>query len=421
MPKNATVEGLLARRPPAPVADWYKIVNQATPEGVPTRALVRIYDAIGGWFGTNASDFVRELDAMDVDELDVHVNSPGGAVWDGLAIMNSLKAHRARVTVTVDGLAASAASIVAMGGDTVVMAEGSQLMIHRASGGAWGNGEYLRQTAGILDKIDGNMAAIYARKAGGTSADWLELMTAETWYDAAEAVAAGLADRADAAPEPEDAEASFDLSMFTYAGRDHAPAPAMLASVRAMAPGLTKGHVFGFAADTTIPQAAAQSPVSSEPGNRNNRKDGPLMEEFLSDLRQRLGLDAEAVAEDIITALDQRIAAPVAPEGTTLIDTGVLDGLQADAAAGRQAREDAITARRDGVIATALREGRITKASAVAFRAQLDVNEEGAVAILSTLPPNSAVPVDSIGFTGGVTESSDDDSNYTALFGSKEA
>ena len=111
--------------PPPPVDSWYRITAEATAEDAPTRAKVNIYDAIGGWWGVSASMFVQQLDALDVDELEVHINSPGGAVWDGIAIMNALRQHRARVTVIVDGLAASAASVVAMAGDEVVMGNGS--------------------------------------------------------------------------------------------------------------------------------------------------------------------------------------------------------------------------------------------------------------------------------------------------------
>ncbi len=348
---DTTVADLLGQRPPAPVADWYRISNEATAEGAPTRAKINIYDVIGGWWGTNAAMFVAELDALDVDELEVHVNSPGGAVWDGLAIMNSLKAHRARVVVVVDGLAASAASIVAMGGDEVVMAEGAQMMIHRASGGAWGNAVFMRETAAILDKIDRNMAGIYARKAGGDPADWLELMAAETWYDADEAVSAGLADRADASIESVDAEAAFDLSVFAYAGRAHAPAPlpvAAVAQVRRMEPA-------AFVAETLDRMrrpdynlaafAAPKTPASSEPGKPNRKENDMSFESLMAGLRERLGATDAADEDTILAAVDEALAeraetAPTAalPEGVVAIDQATLDQLRAAAEDGRAAR-----------------------------------------------------------------------------------
>ena len=381
MPK--TLEDLLAAQP-APVVSWYAITAEAASDGAPTRAKINIYDAIGGWWGTNASDFVAELDGLDVDELEVHVNSPGGAVWDGIAIMNSLKKHRARVTVIVDGLAASAASIVAMAGDEVVMAEGSQMMVHQASGGAWGNAETMRDMVGILDKIDVSMAAIYARRAGGTRASWLDVMRAETWYTAEEAVEAGLADRAEVVPDAVDAEAAFDLSIFTYAGRSHAPSPRRpAASLRPVA----------------MANRAPHSPAStSEPGS-NNRKEEPLVEEFLNSLRQRLGVNSEASAEDILAALDETLAEQAEPQtaalpaGVIAIERGVLDQLKADASAGRQARDQLDAQRRDGLVTDALKAGKITAAQRQQWRDALDKDETGITTLLASLAAGT-VPVE---------------------------
>ena len=413
---------------PKPVDTWYSITNEATADGAPSRAKINIYDAIGGWFGTNAADFVTELDALDVDELEVHVNSPGGAVWDGIAIMNALKAHRARVTVIVDGIAASAASIVAMGGDEVVMAEGSQMMIHRASGGAWGNAAFLRDTAAILDKIDGNLAGIYARRAGGTRESWLELMTAETWYDAAEAVEAGLADRADESLEGVDAEASFDLSIFNYAGRSHAPAPRRpVAPLRpvAMAPGVhepiaaspaTYRHERGIATDV-----APQTPVSSEPGN-TTRKESPMSDALKAGLRDRLGItDADLSEDGLLAALDEALqeqaaeGAPTArvPDGTVLVDAAQFEALQAQAAEGAQARAEQVADRRNKIVDAAVADGRVAPANRQAWRDNLDRDEDGTAALLATLSPAREVPVGEIG-TGVAPEG--EDAAYNKLF-----
>lgn len=123
------------------------------------------------------------------------------------------------------------------------------------------------------------------------------------------------------------------------------------------------------------------------------------MEEFLADLRTRLGLDAEATVEAVLAALDEKIAeqaTTVPPAGTVLIDQGVLAALQSDAAAGRKALDAQVTAHRDGIIADALRDGKITKFSAKTFREALDANEAGTAAILATLAPNT-VPVTELG------------------------
>lgn len=402
-----TIADLLAHRTPRPVDDWYRITAQAADPGSPSRAKINIYDAIGGWFGQLASEFVTELDALDVDEIDLHINSPGGAIWDGLAIMNSLKAHRARVLVTVDGLAASAASIVAMAGDEVVMAEGSQMMIHKASGGAWGNSGFLRQTAAILDKIDVNMAAVYARRAGGDPAGWLELMDAETWYDAEEAVAAGLADRAGQPAEPADARASFDLSIFAYAGRVNAPAP-MPVGVAAVA---RHAHA----------QAAPQhTPVSPEPGTPIHLEDDMSFETLMAGLRERLGVPDAADEATVLAAVDALAGRDTGhttpPDGVVMIDADMLAELQAAAADGRAARAQQATERRAQLVATAINEGRIPPARREHWIAQLDADEEGAAVVLAALAPNT-IPLTPTGTTGGISETSDDDLNYELLYG----
>jgi ATP-dependent Clp endopeptidase proteolytic subunit ClpP len=191
-------------------------------------AVLRLYDPIDSWggdWGVSAKEFATALDALgpDVNEIRLHINSPGGEVFEGIAILNALRNHRARVTTVVDGLAASAASFIAMGGDEVVMGRNSELMIHDAWGICMGNAADMRELGGLLDHLSDNIARVYAEKAGGTTEDWRVPMLAETWYSAEEAVAAGLADRVEeAAAKPEN---RFDLSVFTYAGREKAPAP----------------------------------------------------------------------------------------------------------------------------------------------------------------------------------------------------
>lgn len=177
----------------------------ALPQGVRITARgtqaaeVLIYGTIGeSWFfeeSVTASDFRKELKALgSVKELVIRVNSDGGSVPDGLAIYNSLKAHPARKVVHVDGHAASIASVIAMAGDTIEMGEGTQMMIHDASTIAWGNAGELRRTAELLDSISGDIAEIYARRSGKPAETIRNLMTAETWFKAREAVDFGLAD-----------------------------------------------------------------------------------------------------------------------------------------------------------------------------------------------------------------------------------
>lgn len=208
------------RRPQARAkADWYRITNKA---GSP--AEVYIYDEIGGW-GVSSGDFVNELKALDGD-ISVHLNSPGGDVFDGLAIYQALKNRTGETTVVVDGLAASIASVIAMGADKIVMAPKATMMIHDGFTAAVGNAADMRKLAELLDRTSNNIASVYADRAGGTVEHWRDRMREETWYSADEALEAGLVDEVEGRTK----KADFDLSMFNHAGRANAPAPVLHAA-----------------------------------------------------------------------------------------------------------------------------------------------------------------------------------------------
>jgi len=170
---------------------WYAIRNAA--EGDATTEVL-IYEEIGGSFGIDAKQFIEDLQGITTPNIDVRINSPGGSVFDSIAIYNALVKHPANVTTYVDALAASGASIIAMAGDKVVMMVGSQLMIHDAMAPDAGNAADHREMAAFLDRQSDNLASIYAAKGGGEIADWRGLMLAETWMFATEAVDFGLAD-----------------------------------------------------------------------------------------------------------------------------------------------------------------------------------------------------------------------------------
>ena len=167
--------------------DWCRFANTAE------AATIHLYGDIG-MCGTSAQQFVDQLQAITAPAIDLHINSSGGDVFDGLAIYNSLRSHRAQVTVHVDGLAASAASFIAQAGDRIIVARSSAVMIHDASGLCWGNAAEMAEMADLLDKLSDTIADIYQQKAGGTVAQWRERMRATTWYNGPEALADGLAD-----------------------------------------------------------------------------------------------------------------------------------------------------------------------------------------------------------------------------------
>ncbi len=187
---------------------WYTIRARAS------GAEVLIYDEIGA-YGVTAKGFLAELGALPNDAaLDLRLNSPGGSVFDAVAIFNALKRHAGEVTVWIDGIAASAASYIAMAGDSVVMPQNAFLMIHDPSGLVMGTAEDMRSTAEALDKVKGSLIQGYAAKSGKPDAEIAALMAAETWLDAQDALALGLIDRI---AEPVKLAASFDIARFRNA------------------------------------------------------------------------------------------------------------------------------------------------------------------------------------------------------------
>jgi HK97 family phage prohead protease/ATP-dependent Clp endopeptidase proteolytic subunit ClpP len=224
--EQATREGVAVADLSAIRLPWYRIDNRADEPEQP--ATVWIYDEVGGSFGVEAAQFAKDLQEITASEIRVRVNSPGGSVFDGVAIYNSLNHHPAKVTVYVDSLAASIASVIAMAGDEIVMMPGSQMMIHDALGVERGQAADMAKMSTFLDRQSDNIAEIYCRRAGGDIAEWRELMLGETWMFAREAVQFGLADRTldDAEREPDPPMTrTFDLGQFRYAGRQAAPSP----------------------------------------------------------------------------------------------------------------------------------------------------------------------------------------------------
>lgn len=160
-------------------------------------AEIFIYEEIGeNWYGegTTAKNFCRDLKALTCANIDLHINSPGGSVFDGQAIYNALKRHPANVTTYVDGLAASIASVIALAGDKVVMASNSLFMIHNPWGYAAGNSEEMRKYADLLDKVRDTIVNVYKEKCTLSDVEIIAAMDAETWMSAEEALAFGFID-----------------------------------------------------------------------------------------------------------------------------------------------------------------------------------------------------------------------------------
>ncbi len=249
-----------SRKPPENRADIFATSLAPNAAASGTVATLRLYgpiDSWGGLWGISAADVSAVLDGFgeDVSEIRVRINSPGGEVWEGLTILNMLRAHSAKTVAVVDGLAASAASLIAAGAEETVMSPGTQMMI----------------------------------------------MAEETWYTAAEATDAGLADRVAvvtdagesatpgaAAPEPEEV---FDLSIFNHAGRSKAPAPVSKAAPQRRRNLATAQNKSG----STTPSEREGSVVA-------------FSDEQLTHMRQQLGCDAQADETTIVAALEEALS-----------------------------------------------------------------------------------------------------------------
>ena len=174
---------------------WYSVArNSAGP------SVVTIYDEVG-FFGVTAQSFMDEVSDLKGD-LELHLNSPGGEIFDGIAIYTALRQRKGDIAVYVDSLAASIATVIAMAASPgkLVMARNSSMMIHDGHGAVDGDAATLRKTADVLDRMSDEIASVYADRSGKPATHWRAAMREETWYNAQQAVDAGLADRAEGEP-----------------------------------------------------------------------------------------------------------------------------------------------------------------------------------------------------------------------------
>jgi ATP-dependent Clp endopeptidase proteolytic subunit ClpP len=383
----------------APPGPWYRIQNKADD---PTVAQVDIYDEIDWLWGVTSRDFRNEIKALpdSVTTIDLHINSPGGDVYEALAIMNTLRQHKADVVTTVDGYAASSAGFIAVGAsDELIMARNSELMAHLPWAITVGDAADMRKMADDLDRIATNIASIFADRAGGTVDEWVEVLNAETWWSAQEAVDAGLADRVLDAPKVAPKN-RFDLSIFNHAGRVNAPAP-------------------------PTRRAHNKTPRAKQAGADRKEPTVALSESAL----QKLGLDADADEDAIneaITNLPDTEQAPpdvtieeaakvAAKFGQKLVNTAQYDQLVATVADLSARRDAQVQADNEAAVTDALASGRIDAKSADTWRAELAKNRDGTLALLATLPANKAVPVDEIGH-GVSREDTTQDAEMATVF-----
>src|SRR6056297_2548792 len=174
---------------------------------------VYIYDEIS-WFGVDAGTLVKEIADISADTIHLRINSPGGSVFDGMAIYNSLKQHKAKVVTHIDGLAASISSVIALAGDEIVAGEGAYMMIHSPWSIVAGDSDDLRQEAELLDKIGKTISEIYQNKSGLKEESINDMMNAETWMTGAEALENHFIDKVETSEKAQNKAIIFDLSVF---------------------------------------------------------------------------------------------------------------------------------------------------------------------------------------------------------------
>lgn len=309
---------------------WYEIKRGIAPamaaSNAPTpqaTAEIYIYGNIGDRWnedGVIASTLVKEIAALDVDAIDLRINSYGGSVTDGAAIYNALKRHRAPVNAYVDGVAISCASYIAMAGDTITMAKNAQMMIHAPWAFAGGNALELREQADVLDRYAKAMASAYADKSGKTYEQALAILTdgKDHWFLAEEAVAEGFAD---AVGEEVAAAASlahsFDLSRFKAGGPVAAGKPVSQPTAAAVT---TNGAFMPGTVNAAASTAAAPATPVAAPFARTKDDNAQVLAMFQPFVAQPAiaALQTEVLADPALT-LDTIRASLLAKmgEGTT--------------------------------------------------------------------------------------------------------
>ena len=228
-----------------------------------------------GW-EVRAAEFVPAIDAVTDSHIDLHISSPGGDVFEALTIMNALKEHPATKTVYIDGLAASAASFIAVGiGGEVIMRPGAEMMIHNAQGGAWGDMNDMHAIIERLESASATIADIYAAKTGTDAAEWRAAMDAETWFSADEALVSGLVDKVEAAGEGVDNRKLAGVSNTVRGGR------------------------YRRREDAPAPQPALMN-------RRGAREEKPMS--FIDKLKAALGADPNTSQDDLLTLVNVAVA-----------------------------------------------------------------------------------------------------------------
>ncbi|MBH5296204.1 head maturation protease, ClpP-related [Corynebacterium ulcerans] len=279
---------------------------------------IDIFDDIGGW-GITSSLFASWLKEAGGAPVEVHINSYGGDVFEGIAIMNALRDYEAEVTVIVDGIAASAASYIAVGGaDLLIMQESASLMVHDAWADVSGNSAEIRKQAEELERMSDVIAQIYADKSGTPVEEWREAMAEDAYFSAEEAVLVGLADEIRAGARVANGTRTRMFNAMRFASRDQAPEPALVRRARAKKEeGKAVGFLNGLAKELNVE------------GREDELKASLLA--FMNSLSKEAPQEAEAVEESVEEAPAEEESKEESPEAEESVEEDTpADESQAD-------------------------------------------------------------------------------------------
>lgn len=366
---------------------------------------ILIYGDIG--FEVHSREIANQLRDAN-GPVTVRVNSYGGDIYEGISIMNALRSYPDQVRVIVEGVAASAASIIAIGSaERTEICPGAEVMVHMPWVETPGDADELRKTADDLDRTAQSLAEIYAEKAGGTAEQWLEMMRAETWFSAQEAVDAGVADAVvDARAGKSPVLAGASRKRFAFAGRSEAPTPRIFEEENvAFAKEVAKR--LGLSADV-VDEATVLAALEETLAEQADEKPAePVEEEQVADATVA---DEEPAADS--ADADGEPAAEVEPEPAEFAEEpaedsdeaevvtlprDVFEELKAAAAAGAQARETERVNGLDAEVDQWIAEGRAVAANRGAIRKAMHADPEATRRIYANVPKGT-IPRAEIGY-----------------------
>lgn len=369
-----------------------------------------------------AGDVNLELRNIDETELVVHLSSPGGDVYEGLAIMNAIRASDKEITIVVEGIAASIASVIAVGsGGRVVMRPSAEMMIHHAWGGFSGNHSELTKAAETLERISRSLADIYAEKSGGDADSWLLAMDAETWYTAEEAVLAGLADAVeDGKIKMLETSALMSGVLAKYEKRKDAKDVSMdfikeIAARLGISEDADTSTVVAALDEVLNEQAETNVEVVTENNNDvvedvveddKNTNDTNVVDEDTNDSDSSSSDsvdDSDTKDDEDVEDLEKEVEDDSVAFETVTLDKDTYEELAAAAKLGWDALEDKKNQELESTVDSWIADGRVSASRRDSLVAAIKKDSDSTIAIFSKIPKGT-IPRNELGYGEEITE-----------------